>query len=234
MTNNALGAAVLTAAALAIPAAAFARAAAPLVPTALVEEVKSASAGIEFMDYVGPGDVIKLEPSDLLVLSYLKSCEHETITGGTVRVGREQSEVEGGKVVRSKVPCNGNMKRSRQQANASGASAYRLQNAHFEPTIYALPPVIEIPKLRSGDSRTLVIARTKRPGERVTVEIGDALSAGGFYDLANSGARLRPGALYTATLGSRTTTFKVDAKAKTADKAGKTPIVSRLLRFPPG
>jgi hypothetical protein len=37
--------AVLTAAALAIPEAAFARAAAPLVPTALVEEVKSASAG---------------------------------------------------------------------------------------------------------------------------------------------------------------------------------------------
>jgi hypothetical protein len=83
MTNKALGAAVLTAAALAIPDAAFARAAAPLVPTALVEEVKSASAGIEFMDYVGPGDVIKLEPSDVLVLSYLKSCEHETITGGT-------------------------------------------------------------------------------------------------------------------------------------------------------
>jgi hypothetical protein len=135
MTNKALGAAVLTAAALAMPEAAFARAAAPLVPTALVEEVKSTSAGIQFMDYVGTGEVIKLEPSDVLVLSYLKSCEHETITGGTVRVGTEQSEVEGGKVVRSKVPCNGgNMKLSRQQANASGASAYRLQNAHFEPT----------------------------------------------------------------------------------------------------
>ncbi|HET7021160.1 MAG TPA: hypothetical protein VFI58_10635, partial [Xanthobacteraceae bacterium] len=99
---------------------------------------------------------------------------------------------------------------------------------------YALPPVIEIPKLRSGDGRTLVIARTKRPNERVTVELGDSLSAGGFYDLAKSEARLRPGALYTATLGSRTVTFKVDAKAKIADKNGKTPIVSRLLRFPPG
>jgi len=235
MANNALGAAILTAVALAMPEAAFARAAAPLVPTALVEEVQSASAGIEFMDYVGAGDVIKLEPSDVLVLSYLKSCEHEAITGGTVRVGTEQSEVEGGKVVRSKVPCNGgHMKLSRQQANASGASSYRLQNAHFEPTDYALLPVIEIPKLRSGDSRTLVIARTKRPSERVAVEIGDSLSAGGFYDLANSGARLRPGALYTATLGRRTVTFKVDAKAKTADKAGKTPVISRLLRFPPG
>ena len=87
MTHNAFGAAVLTAAALAIPHQALARAAAPLVPAALVEEVKSVSAGIEFMDYVGPGEVIKLEPSDVLVLSYLKSCEHETITGGTVRVG---------------------------------------------------------------------------------------------------------------------------------------------------
>jgi hypothetical protein len=104
------------------------------------------------------------------------------------------------------------MKLSRQQANASGASSYRLQNAHFEPTVYALLPVIEIPKLRSGDSRTLVIARTKRPSERVAVEIGDSLSAGGFYDLANSGARLRPGALYTATLGRRTVTFKVGSQ----------------------
>ena len=39
---------------------------------------------VEFMDYVGTGQVIKLAPRDVLVLSYLKSCEHETITGGTV------------------------------------------------------------------------------------------------------------------------------------------------------
>src|SRR6266508_1947725 len=129
MTNNALGAAVLTAAALALPGHALARGPAPLVPTALVEEVKSASADVEFMDYVGAGQVIKLEPSDVLVLSYLKSCEHETITGGTVRVGSEKSEVDGGKIVRAKVPCNGrNMKLTPQQANASAASSFRLQN----------------------------------------------------------------------------------------------------------
>src|SRR5262245_26267379 len=79
MTNNALSAAALTAlsaaaltAALAISSHALARAPAPLVPTALVEDVKSASADVEFMDYVGTGQVIKLEPSDVLVLSYLK------------------------------------------------------------------------------------------------------------------------------------------------------------------
>ena len=154
MTSNALGAVVLGAA-LAASCPASARAPAPLIPTALVEDVKSASADVEFMDYVGTGQVIKLEPGDVLVLSYLRSCEHETITGGTVRVGPSMSEVAGGKITRSKVPCNGgNMKVSSAQANASGASSFRVQDAPLELTVYALPPVFEIPKLRAGDART--------------------------------------------------------------------------------
>src|SRR5713101_7935511 len=234
MTNNALTAAVL-AAALAISNHALARAPAPLVPTALVEDVKSVSADVEFMDYVGTGQVIKLEPSDVLVLRYLKSCEHETITGGTVHGGSDKSVVDGGKIARTKVPCNGgNMKLSTQQANASAASSFRLQNASFELTVYALPPVIQIPKMRSGDSRTLVIERANRPSERIVVEIHESLANGGFYDLAKADMRLRRGALYTATLGSRTFNFRVDAKAKIGNKTGKTPVISRLLRFPPG
>ena len=42
--------------------------------------------------------------------------------------------------------------------------------------------------------------------------------------------RLQRGKLYAVTLGDRKFTFKVDAKAK----AGKAPVISRLLRFPPG
>ncbi|HZN29836.1 MAG TPA: hypothetical protein VFB88_10775 [Xanthobacteraceae bacterium] len=230
MTNNALGPAVF-AVALAISSQVLARAPAPLVPTALVEDVKSTSADVEFMDYVGTGQVIKLEPSDVLVLSYLKSCEHETITGGTVRVGRDKSDVDGGKIARAKVPCNGgNMKLSSQQANASAASSFRLQNAAFEPTVYALPPVLEIPKIRAGDSRNLVIERTDQPRERFAVELDESLVRGGFYDLAKTDMRLQRGKLYAVTLGDRKFTFKVDPKAKT----GNTPVISRLLRFPPG
>jgi hypothetical protein len=234
MTKKALLAAA-GAAVLVLSTQTFAKAPAPLVPTALVEDVKSASADIEFMDYVGTGQVIKLEPKDVLVLSYLKSCEHETITGGTVRVGMDKSDVEGGKVARSKVPCNGgNMKLSAQQANASGASSFRLQNASFDPTIYGLPPVVQIPKMRTGEARLLVIERQvngqAKPNERFAVELDEQLANGGFYDLAKSNTRLKRGAIYTATLGSRKMTFKVDAKAK----SGKTPVVSRLLRFPPG
>lgn len=239
MTNKALfaaaGAAVVVLSSQLLSSEAFAKAPAPLVPIALVEDVKSTSADVEFMDYVGTGQVIKLAPRDVLVLSYLKSCEHETITGGTVRVGADKSEVEGGKIARSKVPCNGgNMKLSAQQANASGASSFRLQNASFDPTIYGVTPVVQIPKLRAGESRSLVIERQvngqARPNERTTVELDDTFANGGFYDLAKSNAKLKRGAIYTATLGSRKVMFKVDAKAKT----GKTPVVSRLLRFPPG
>ena len=54
-----------------------ARELAPKVPTALVEDVKSGTAGVEFMDYVGSGQVIRLAPHDTLVLSYLQSCDRK-------------------------------------------------------------------------------------------------------------------------------------------------------------
>ena len=104
MTSNALNAGVLAAVLAAAPAAsnhALAHAPAPPIPTALVEDVKSATADVEFMDYVGNGQVIKLEPGDVLVLSYLKSCEHETITGGTVTVGADAAT---SKAARSSAP----------------------------------------------------------------------------------------------------------------------------------
>src|SRR5579862_4382910 len=106
MALRTLAAAVVPAVLVAATAAS-ARAPAPLIPTALVEDVKSATADVEFMDYVGSGQVIKLEPGGVLTLSYLKSCAHETITGGTVVVGAEHSDVKDGQVVRSTVPCNG-------------------------------------------------------------------------------------------------------------------------------
>src|SRR5258708_22163818 len=125
-----------------------AHAPAPLVPIALVEDVKSATADIEFMDYVGTGQVIKLAPGDVLVLSYLKSCEHETITGGTVVVGAEHSDVRDGQMVSAKVPCDGGKIRlSSQQASKRAATAFRLQRADIEPTLYARTPLVQLPKV---------------------------------------------------------------------------------------
>jgi hypothetical protein len=220
-----------------------ARAPAPMIPTALVEDVKGATAEVEFMDYVGSGQVIRLEGGDVVVLSYLKSCEHETITGGTVTVGAERSDVQGGRIVRAKVPCDGGkMRLSSEQASASAASAFRLQSADIEPRIYARTPVFQLPRVLAGEDRTLLIERTGRARERRKIErqeikrqeierheikIDDSIVAAGFYDLANANVSLSRGAIYDARIGRHRMTFQVDANAK----SGPAPIVSRLLRF---
>ena len=71
----------------------LATSAAAQVPVAIVEDVQGKVVGVEFMDYVAPGKVIKLGPKASVVLGYIKSCWRETITGGTVVVGEEQSMV---------------------------------------------------------------------------------------------------------------------------------------------
>jgi hypothetical protein len=213
---------------LAIATEASARAPAPTVPAAVVEDVKSATADIEFMDYVGKSQVIKLEPRDVLVLSYLKSCEHETITGGTVTVGSERSEVQDGQVVRSRVACDGGKIRlSKEQASKSAASAFRLQSSDIEPTLFARAPLVQLPKVLASNDRTLLIERTDRRGERHEIKIDDTVAAAGFYDLAKINVSLTRGAIYDASIGSHKMTFQIDAKAK----SGPAPVVSRLLRF---
>jgi len=200
----------------------------PLIPTALVEDVKSGTADIQFMDYVGNGQVITLGPRDILVLSYLKSCEHETITGGTVIVGAERSDIQGGQIVRAKVLCDGGkMRLSSQQASKSAASAFRLQSANIEPTLYARTPVVQLPKVLPSEDRTLLIERIDRRGERHMLKIDDTIAAAGFYDLTKSSVSLTRGAIYNASLGHHNMTFRIDTKAKT----GPAPIISRLLRF---
>jgi hypothetical protein len=201
---------------------------APLLPVALVEDVKSATADVEFMDYVGNGKVIKLAPRDVLVLSYLKSCEHETITGGIVTVGLDRSDVRDGRVLRAKVPCDGGqMRLSSAQASQSAATAFRLQSADIQPTLYARAPVVQLPNALTRD-RILRIERTDRPGERREFRIDDTVAAAGFYDLAKINVRLTRGATYDASIGEYKLTFHVAANAT----SGAAPVVSRLLRFP--
>src|SRR6516162_10462245 len=76
-------------------------------PVALVEDVQGNVTGAELMDYVVPGQVIKLGPGGMIVLGYMKSCWRETISGaGAVIVGTEQSGVQLADVKAEKVPCD--------------------------------------------------------------------------------------------------------------------------------
>jgi hypothetical protein len=84
---------------------ASAAAAAPL-DVALVESLTSNSPGVGLMDYVQAGQIIRLGPHDTIVLSYMTSCLRETITGGTVTVGTDWSEVQSGEVRRMRGQCD--------------------------------------------------------------------------------------------------------------------------------
>ena len=74
-------------------------------PAALVESVTSRSQRMELMTYAHVGQIIRLSPDQTMVLSYRDSCVRETVTGGTITVGTEQSEVRSGQVKRIRGYC---------------------------------------------------------------------------------------------------------------------------------
>ena len=202
-------------------------------PVALVEDVDSKTAEVEFMDYVPAGKVIRLAPQDTIVLSYMKSCWQEAISGGTVTVGAEQSEVQFGRVERHKVDCDGGkLTLTAQVASQAAGMVFRdmrsgQQASAPKPqiTLYGLSPVIEI---KGGGQ--LVIERVDQPGERHELAIASQqLVNGAFYDLARGGTALVAGGIYRAKVNGRQLVFKVDSDAK----PGAAPVVGRLLRLQP-
>ncbi|MDA9527693.1 hypothetical protein [Bradyrhizobium sp. CCBAU 25338] len=199
-------------------------------PAAIVEDVQGKVDGIAFMDYVAPGKIIKLGPKASITLSYLKSCERETISEGVVLVGTEQSTVQLGEVKREKVPCDTNAaKLSERQANQSAATTFRTVRSDAKsapsklPTLYGVAPLVQA---RSGS--TLVIERTDGKEPTITVPLRNETMVGGkFYDFAKAGKSLTPGGSYLAILGAKRYAFQIDASATSSP----TPIVGRLLRL---
>ena len=84
-------------------------AAANPVEVALLERVSSNSVSGDLMEYVRAGQIIRLGPRETIVLSYMSSCLRETITGGTVTVGKDWSAVQSGEVQRLRDECGGKM-----------------------------------------------------------------------------------------------------------------------------
>jgi hypothetical protein len=197
----------------------------------VVEEVKGKVAGIEFMDYVAAGKVIKLGATDSIVLGYMKSCWRETITGGVVVVGEEHSLIHAGRIERQKVDCDAShMRLGAREASQSAATVFRGiapdQQAAVRPplTLYGLSPLVEV-----STRGTLRIERLDRPGERHQVALGGkSLVRGKFYDFARARTALTPGGVYAAHFGAHTTVFRIDPRAT----PGSGPIVGRLLRLP--
>jgi hypothetical protein len=202
-------------------------------PVAIVEEVQGAPPGVDFMDYLDKGKVISLGTSGSLLLGYLKSCQRESINGGTVTVGIEQSEVVGGRVERNKIACEASkMQLSAELAAQSGAMVFRdiarsngqqRQQAKPQFTLYGLSPIVE---MRSKDK--VVIERVDQPGEKYEIDGNQSLIRGAYYDFAVAQQTLTAGGVYRASSGNLGVLFRIDPSAQ----PGATPIAGRLLRLP--
>src|SRR5947209_184560 len=96
-------------------------------PAALVEDVQGKVTGAEFMDYVVPGQVIKIGTAGSVVLSYLKSCRREMISGiGTVIVGADESKVHLSTVNDEKVECDaGHAHATTKETSEVAATVFR-------------------------------------------------------------------------------------------------------------
>ena len=186
------------------------------VGVALVEDVTGNSAGVEFMEYVEKGKLIQLGPRDTIVLNYMGSCIRETITGGTVTVGTDRSEVQAGNVERNKVACDaGKMLLAADQAAQFGGRIVRgappdATDANPQFVLYGRSPIVEL-----KSPGTLTIERIDQAGERKVVDIkAGNLVHGRFYDFAKRGPNLAAGGIYRASLGGQEVVFKVDPQAK--------------------
>jgi len=201
--------------------------AAAQAPVAVVEDVQGKVTGAEFMDYVAPGKVIKLGQPGSIVLSYMKSCWREVITGvGTVIVGAEESMVHLSEVKAGKVKCDSSHSQLDREVGESAATVVRSLAAKgaMSPqfTIYGLSPIFET----SGRGK-LVVERLDLKGERHDVDLAAAsVVRARFYDFAKAGTTLQPGGIYAASVGARRTVFSVDQGAE----PGSTPIIGRLVR----
>jgi hypothetical protein len=209
--------------------ACFTGLAAAQAPAAVVEDIQGKVTGAEFMDYVAPGKVIKLGQGGTIVLSYMKSCWHEVISGlGTVIVGAEASMVHLSEVKAGKVKCeSGHSQPIGPEVGESAATIVRgIGGKHSKSprlTLFGLSPVVET----TGRGK-LVIERLDVKGEQHDIELTAASALRGkFFDLARTDTTLTPGGVYAASLGSRRIVFSVDREAE----SGSTPIIGRLVRL---
>jgi hypothetical protein len=201
-------------------------------PVALIEELSGNPAGLEVMEYLETGRIIRLSARQTIVVSYLNSCSRETITGGTLTVGTEQSEVLSGNVERIKVRCDrGKASLSRELAVQIAGRAFRgVTLAHEaapvsqvnQPTVYGLSPMLEV---RSPG--VLVIERLDQADHAFAVYVEKDHLVRGYYDFARLGKTLVAGGTYRAVAGADEIVFKVDPEAK----AGRVPTLSRLVRL---
>jgi hypothetical protein len=197
---------------------------------AIVEDVSGAPTSVALLDYLTFNQVIQLKPADTVTISYFSSCIREVISGGTITIQLQQSDVVSGKVERTTADCDANRmigETAREFLPVAGTVVRRLSVERTPQfTLYGLSPLVKID--RPG---VLIFDRLDRDdGDASMLEVPierTDMRQGAFVDLANRQTSLVAGATYRAIFGPGQVVFSTHPTAK----AGPTPVAGRLLNL---
>lgn len=184
---------------------------------AMVERA-SGGAPVGAFQFLSKGETFALAAAQVVQIGYLKSCTSEVITGGTVRIGTDQSSVTGGDVQRETIACDLNLSLSQAERNESGASAWRNDASGEVAIIANLSPVLVFDTAPSS----VKIERTDIPGRTIRLSMN-----ANAIDLDARGVVLEAGGIYTVTAGGQRREIEVDFDA--VDAGG--PAFLRAVRF---
>jgi hypothetical protein len=197
--------------------AANASAEAPAV--AILEEIAGASGKHEAFDELKAGERLDLGTGGRAIIGYLGSCTRETIEGGAVMIGKDQSEIEGGKVQRETIPCEATqLVLTDQEAGQSATVVFR--GPPWEKWVRQVVPSPSPVVLATG--KTLTIKRLDEDEKAQAVSL-----TSGHADLATENITLTPGGYYELTAGKKQMVIQIDPAAQ----SGPMPVASRLVRL---
>ncbi len=200
----------------------FAASVAQAEPSALVEDITSDREDVQLMDYLEPGQTIKLAADETIVIGYLISCVQETITGGTVTVGEEESSVADGKLESDYVDCDGGpvvaQVGAEQEAGAAAFRKVKDDELEAERILFGVSPVVRL----SEPVKELEVSRLDETEVIHRVSVNGAL-----VDMAEAKIILTPGGTYKLKGGKKELIFKI---SRLADDQNSSPL-ARFLPF---
>ena len=186
---------------------------------AILEEIAGASGKHEAFDELKAGERLDLGTGGRAIIGYLGSCTRETIEGGAVMIGTNQSEIEGGKVQRETIPCEATqLVLTDQEAGQSATVVFR--GPPWEKWVRQVIPSPTPVVLAAG--KTLTIKRLDEDEKAQTVSL-----TSGHADLATENITLTPGGYYELTAGKKQMVIQIDPAAQ----SGPMPVASRLVRL---
>lgn len=208
------------------PAAAVDSGPVPRGPVAIVEETTANVTTVEPMDLLREGTALALRDDQGVIISYLDTCQRESIRGGEIVIGRGRSEITGGTVARIAVNCDpAALALTPEQANESATLAFRDPTSAGDDPIAAQAQFVlstRAPIVIAPDLTEVALENLRVPGAPRLVQLQD-----GVGELTGTDALLDKGGVYHLVGGGRSVVFRISRDATDA----ALPLLKRAIRF---